>query len=468
MQEFLYHRIAHGIEQMLENGFLRVGDKLPSVRQLSRDQNVSLSTAFQAYYYLEGKGLIEARPKSGYYVRKNPSLDRKVPSVQPPEKKFRDDKPLLQLLAEVYKDLDKEDLVWLSLAAPDARFLPISKLKKSIQYANSKYNCARYAEIQGIKRLRAQIAKLAFNWGGVFRDDEIVVTAGCMEAIIMCLQAVTRPGDEVAIQSPTYFGIFMALESLGLKAVEVNTDPETGFDMKSMAETLAENPMIKACVFVPNFNNPLGSMMSETQKETLVKLLDEHSVVLIEDDIYGELYYGPNRPKACKSFDRSGNVMYCSSLSKSLAPGFRIGWVIPGKWKDQVIEQKLIHTISTNTVAQEAMAYFLEKGRYELHMKRLRKDLYLNYLKYLKIIQETFPPDVRISRPKGGFVLWLELGQQVDAYQLYRKAIMSGISIAPGQLFSKQGNYRNFIRISFAAPLNEKNEWGIRKLAKLL
>jgi DNA-binding transcriptional MocR family regulator len=330
------------------------------------------------------------------------------------------------------------------------------------------YNCTRYAEIQGIKRLRAQIAKLAFNWGGVFRDDDIVITAGCMEAIIMCLQAVTRPGDEVAIQSPTYFGIFMALESLGLKAVEVNTDPETGFDMKSMAETLAENPMIKACVFVPNFNNPLGSMMSDNQKETLVKLLDEHSVVLIEDDIYGELYYGPNRPKACKSFDRSGNVMYCSSLSKSLAPGFRIGWVIPGKWKDQVIEQKLIHTISTNTVAQEAMAYFLEKGRYELHMKRLRKDLYLNYLKYLKIIQETFPPDVRISRPKGGFVLWLELGQQVDAYQLYRKAIRSGISIAPGQLFSKQGNYRNFIRISFAAPLNEKNEWGIRKLAKLL
>jgi DNA-binding transcriptional MocR family regulator len=465
---FLYHQVAGSIEKLIENESLKPGNKLPSVRQLSYEQNVSLSTAFQAYYHLESKGLIEARPKSGYYVRENISLKRNLPTTQTPEKQYRNDKPLLQLLTEIYKELDKEDVVWLSLAVPDAAFLPVSKLKKSLQYANTKFNCTRYAEIQGVKRLRMQLAKLAFNWGGVYEADDIVITAGCMEAMIMCLQTVTRPGDAVAIQSPTYFGIFMALESLGLKAIEVKTDSETGIDLQSMKHTLENHPEIKACIFVSNFNNPLGSLMTDQQKEKLVRMLEVYDVVLIEDDIYGELYYGSNRPKTCKSFDKKGNVMYCSSLSKSIAPGFRIGWVIPGKWKDQLVEQKLIHTISTNTISQEAMAYFLEKGRCELYLKRLRKELHFNYLKYLKIIQDSFPQDIRISRPKGGFVLWLELNQKIDAHQLYNKALQSGISIAPRQLFSKQGDYRNFIRISFAAPLTEKMEWGIRMLGTML
>ena len=466
--EFLYHRIANRFEQMIEKKALLAGDKLPSVRQLSKDQNVSMSTAFQAYYYLESKGLIEARPKSGYYVRYNPSMTIKTPSTRIPEIPLRKDQPLLQLLAEVYKSLDKEDLVWLSLAAPDPAYLPVAKLNKRMKYAISHHNCTRYAEIQGIKRLRTQIAKLAFNWGGIYQPDDIVVTAGCMEAIIMCLQTITQPGDAVAIQSPTYFGIFMALESLGLTAIEVKTDAETGIDIPSLEKTLDAYPEIKACLFVSNFNNPLGSLMSDTQKKELVKMLNKREVALIEDDIYGELYFGSARPRTCKSFDTTGNVMYCSSLSKSLAPGARIGWIIPGRWKNQVIEQKLVHTISTNTAAQEGMAHFLEKGRCELHMKRLRKELYLNYFRYLKVITDHFPSDIRISRPKGGFVLWLELDKNIDAYQLYSKALESGISIAPGQLFSKQGNYRNFIRLSFAAPLNKKTIWGIEWLGKLL
>lgn len=465
--DFLYHQISDQIEELIQSGVLRVGDKLPSVRQLSRDRKVSLSTAFQTYYYLESKGLIEARPKSGYYVRFNPGSGRPVPQTQNPAPRSLRLQSIQQLVTEVYKELGREDIVWLSLASPGLSLLPIAKLKKSLQAAVAHDGGAGYADVQGLYRLRAQVAQLAYNWGGVYRAEDVVITAGCMEALAMCLTAATKPGDAVAIQSPTYFGFSMTLESLGLKPVEVKTDPETCVDLEALEKTLDSHPEIAACLFVPNFNNPLGSEMPDERKKKLVEMLSRRNIALIEDDIYGDLYYGKNRPSACKSFDKTGNVMYCSSVSKSLAPGFRIGWAIPGRWKDRVVGQKILHTVATNTLAQEGMAHFLEKGRYELHLRRLRKALHVNYFNYLQAIQRYFPADTKISRPKGGFVLWLELDKGVDAYQLYRNAITEGISIAPGQLFSRQGDYRNFIRVSFGAPWSPRIEKGIQRVGEL-
>lgn len=278
-----------------------------------------------------------------------------------------------------------------------------------------------------------------------------VVTAGCMEAVAMCLKAVTKPGDTVAIENPTYFGIFQVIESLGLKALEVATDPVTGIDPEHLGGLICKFP-IKACVFVTNFGNPLGFCMPDEKKRALVQLLTRHRIPLIEDDIYGELYFGGSRPKNCKSFDKEGWVLYCSSLSKSLAPGYRIGWTLPGRFTEEVMRTKMMFNVTGTTITQRAIAHFLGIGRYEYHLRKLRKALHTQCLRYMQGILQYFPPGTKVSRPQGGFVLWVELDQQLNSYRLYQEALKHNVSVAPGQLFSVQGQFGNCLRISYARP----------------
>lgn len=466
--DYKYVEVAHGIEKLIENGVLKTGDKLTSVRGLSKEKGISLSTAFKAYYHLESKGLIEARPQSGYYVRFTPQEFPELPSTgEPPEDALP---PTLdEMVTSVYKDLGKPGLVNFSFAAPSYKLLPAAKLNKCIMQAfrDSETSCLNYEDVHGSEELRQQIARVAFNWGGVFKENDIVVTAGCMEALAFCLKAVTKPGDAVAIESPTYFGIFQVMETLGLKVVEIPTDPVTGIDLDYLKKAIPQFN-IKACLFVTNFNNPLGSCMPESHKRELVDILAKQQIPLIEDDIYGELYFGKARPGTCKRYDKQGLVLYCSSFSKNLAPGYRLGYIIPGKFRDEIIRLKRMHIISTNTLVQAAVAQFLSKGRFELHLRHLRRDLHKNILRYSQAVYEYFPEGTRISRPQGGFVLWIELDKKADAFKFHKRALKQGIGIAPGQIFSVQGHYQNFFRISCGEPWSEKIEEGIRTLGRLV
>lgn len=465
--DFLYQQVADRIEQLIRQDALKTGDKLLSVRTLSKEQGISMSTAFQAYSQLEARGLIESRPKSGYYVKFNP---RKLPlpKVTKPEP-IEQEISLSEMIASVFKDLASDEVIQFSVGAPSLELLPAAKLNKSIIHAlrDSKYHGINYEHIQGNSKLRNQVAKLAFNWSGNISSDEVVITSGCMEALVMCLRAVTKPGDTVAVESPTYFGILQALESLGLKALEIPTCPEWGPELDFLEDALNKFN-IAACVFVPSFNNPLGSCMPDDNKRQLVEMLAKRNIPLIEDDIYGEMYFGEHRPKTCKTFDTEGLVLQCSSFSKSLAPGYRVGWALPGKWTQQVIHNKLITSVSGTTLTQAAIAHFLENGRYELHLKRLRKNLHTQCLRYLQAIHEHFPPDIHITRPEGGFVLWIELPEGINAFELYKAARKKGISFAPGQIFSTQGRYCNCMRISFGRPFTEEVENAIKTLGLLI
>src|SRR6185436_14377724 len=342
--DHLYMQVATGLEKMIAEDVLKIGDKLPSVRVLSDEYGISMGTAFQAYYHLEGKGLIESRPKSGYYVRFNHRRFPEMPKISQPDT-LSHDVTVKEMINSIYSDIASpiDKVINFALAVPDISLLPAAKINKSVMHAlrNNKDHCINYGHPQGNIELRKQIAKLAFNWGGKIKPDDVVVTSGCLEAITMCLRAVTEPGDTVAVETPTYFGIYQAIESLGLKVVEIATDPATGVDINHLEKAIKKFP-IKACVFVPNYNNPLGSCMPDENKKKLVDLVSLHNIPLIEDDIYGELYFGKTRPKTCKSFDKKGLVMHCSSLSKSLAPGYRIGWAIPGKFIEEVKQIKRI------------------------------------------------------------------------------------------------------------------------------
>jgi DNA-binding transcriptional MocR family regulator len=466
--EFLYSKIVSRIENQIKQNLLKSGDKLPSVRYLSTQQGISISTAYKAYVELENMGLIEARPKSGYYIKYLPSRFSKTPAVKPPLKKI-EEASVGQMISMVYQNMTEESVLRLSRSSPSLNLIPLARLNKSMMEAirKSPSGNVNYEFLQGNLSLRKQVAKNAFNWGGQITENDVVTTQGCQEALVFCLRAVTKPGDTVAIESPTYFGIFNVMLSLDLKVLEIPVDPETGIDIDYLEQAMNKVD-IKACLFVTNFSNPVGSCMPDDRKQQLVNLLTERKVPLIEDDIYGEIYFDKSRPRTCKSFDKEGWVMLCSSVSKSLAPGYRVGWCIPGRFKEQIINLKMMHTVSSATPTQAAIGHFFETGRYDLHMRKLRRELHTQCLKYTQAIASYFPENTKISRPQGGYALWVELDKSINAFELYQAAMEQNISIAPGQIFSTDARFTNFIRISFGISFSYMVEQSLKTLGELI
>lgn len=468
INEHKYLQIAELLEQQVMTDVLHIGDRLPSVRLLSKEHSISVSTVLQAYYHLEGKGLIESRPQSGYYVCYNPAkFPRKVTKSNPTPEVV--EKDVESIIDEVYRDFSQPNITQLSLSVPAPELLPLAGLNKCMTQALRELpaNGTQYEQIQGNALLRRQIARWSMTWGGRLQAEDIITTSGCMNAIAYSLMAITEPGDTIAVESPVYFGTLRFAKSLGLKVLELPTDPDTGVDPSDMRHAM-EHHHIKACVLVPNFSNPLGHCMPDDQKKSMVELLSKHGVPLIEDDLYGDVYFGKSRPRSCKSYDEEGNVLWCGSISKTLAPGYRVGWVAAGKYHDKVRRLKMYHSITGATAQQEAIGSFLASGRYEQHLRQLRQTLYANSLRFSRAVSEYFPADVKMSAPKGGFILWLELAAHIDTYELYREAMRHRISIAPGSMFSLQDRYKNCMRLSYGMPWSIDIDRALATLGKLV
>ncbi|NRB52397.1 MAG: PLP-dependent aminotransferase family protein [Saprospiraceae bacterium] len=469
MTAFLYERIAKTLEQSIRQGTLKEGDKLPSVRNSSKQRGVSPSTIFQAYYLLEAKGLIEARSKSGYYVKfavqKLSRASSPIERQAQPSPKQLDSAFIIEEMEELR---DNSTLIRLSSAYPSPDLLPTAKIQKAIIEATrmNKENLLHYELPQGNKALRSIIGRQLLEWGDYYTPDEMIITTGCMEALNLCLRAVSKPGDIIAMDQLTYFGIAQMVENLGLQVIAIPVHEEFGLDIDFLEKAIQSFP-VKVCLSVTNFNNPTGAVIPTEQKKRLVKLLRQHAIPLIEDDIYGDLYFDVTRPSTCKQFDEDGWVMYCSSFSKTLAPGFRVGYCLPGRFLPSVLQQKRIHSISSDSLAQLAVLHFLKKGRYGFYLRKLRTALHKQALQYAQGIRTYFPEEVRFLLPSGGMVLWLSLPQGFDGYQLFREAREHDIGISPGQVFAVEGSYKNYIRLSFSHPFDEKVEAGLKQLGQL-
>jgi DNA-binding transcriptional MocR family regulator len=466
--DHLYLQIADKLETLIAREVLKTGDKLPSVRTMSEEQGVSMSTAFQAYYHLEGKGLIESRPKSGYYVifcaRRQPEIPQTCEAVKKPA-----DVTVHEMISRLLLHATNEEIMKFSSAVPLESLLPTAKLSKAMVHAMRTTSAAGlgYEPIQGNPHLRRQIARMSILWGGAISEEDVITTSGCIDALHLCLSAVTQPGDTIAIESPAYFGSLQLAESLNLKVLEVPTHPLTGIDLEYLDKAIPRFK-IKACLFVTNFNNPLGACMPDANKQELVRILEKYNIPLIEDDIYGDMYFGKERPAVCKSFDKSGLVLLCNSFSKALAPGYRVGWVLAGRYKEKVLQLKRTRSISCASLPGAAIAYFLENDRYEHHLRGLRKALHTQYLRHLQAITEYFPEDICVTRPMGGFVLWIELNPKINTFELYDQALKNKVSFAPGRIFSLQERYGNCLRISYGNPWSKPVEDGIKTLGRLI
>lgn len=465
-REILYLKIAKIIEEQIASETLKFGDKLPSIRTVQKIYDVSINTVKQAFLELESKSLIESRPKSGYYVSKTFSTNLALPSVSKLHLSEKEKTPE-DLISKVFNTLTNKDFTQFALGVTDKSMLPIAKLNKGIVKVlrNLEDSGTSYEPAQGNINLRRNVAKWSFTWDGNLTEDAIVTTSGALNALFYSLVTVTNPGDTVAIETPVYFGILQMIKSLGLNIIELPTHPVTGVSIEDLKKVL---PKIKACCFVTNFNNPLGSCMPDENKKELVRLLTLQNIPLIEDDLYGDLFFGASRPKPCKAFDEEGIVMWCGSVSKTLAPGYRVGWVAPGKFKEKLIRKKLLHTMSSPPLFQEVIADFMEHGRYEHHLRGLRNTLYSNYLHFQRTIEEYFPENTKISKPQGGFVLWLELDPKIDTAVLYDIAVQHKIGFAPGRMFTQHDQYNNCMRLNFAIKWDEKVQRSLQNLGLLI
>jgi DNA-binding transcriptional MocR family regulator len=466
-EALLYEQVAQRLREQVANGVYRQGERVPSVRRLSHQLDVSISTVIEAYRRLESQGVLEARPQSGYYVRTRLWQPPAQPEISKPRSSPTDVSVSAFALKVLRASRDPE-VLQLGVAVPHPSLLPTKTLNGTLARI-ARRDAGRgsgYEFPPGSPELRRQIARRALDAGCTLSPDDIVTTSGCQEALSLCLRAVTKPGDTVAIESPAFYGTLQTIEQLGLKAIEIPTCPRKGVSLEALGLAL-DRWRIEACLIVPNFSNPTGAVMPEERKKRLVQLLAERDVPLIEDDIYGDLAHGISRPKAAKSYDRKGLVMLCSSFSKTLAPGYRVGWVVPGRWREQIEHLKYVNTMATATLPQLAIAAFLEHGGYDHYLRKVRALYAQGVERMTHAVARYFPDGTRATQPAGGFVLWIELPKEVDAFELHRRALARKISIAPGPLFSPKQAYRNCIRLTCALPWDERTERALMTLGRL-
>lgn len=465
----LYEELADEISRQIAAKVFRPGDRLPSVRQTSKARHLSSSTVFKAYYLLENRGLIRATPRSGYFVSPSGSTSVPEPATStPPEGPQQ--VAITDLLLEILGSVRHREVVPFGSLFLSPTLFPLDDLRRAMTSSIRKLDVWSALDDMppGNERLRRLISKRYLTQGLEVPIEEIVLTNGGLHALNLCLEAVARPGDSVIVESPCFYAALQALERLELKAIEMPTHPSDGVELGRLDEVL-QTHRPKACWLMTTFQNPLGYSMPREKKRALVDLLSHHEVPLIEDDAYGELYHGDEPPASAKSFDRRGLVMQCSSFSKSLAPGYRVGWVAAGRFAESVRRLKVMTTLSGAVPVQAALAEYLQHGSFDRHLRRLRSTLKQQKEALIESVQRHFPPGTRLTRPDGGYFIWVDLPwETVDTLSLFRTALSKRISIAPGRMFSNHGGFGNCLRLNFGHPWTPSAERAIATLGRLV
>jgi DNA-binding transcriptional MocR family regulator len=463
----LYQTVAKDLEEAIRGGTLRAGDQLPSVRELCRTRAVSPSTVLHAYSALEAIELIESRPRSGYYVsaRSKPAL---APRSSKP--KSRSTRVLVSdLVFDTLEASRDRKVMPLGSAFPSPMLFPWKTLARHL--GSSARRMDPWSTVESLTlgsiELRRQIARRYLRLGMTVGIDQIIVTAGALEALNLALQTVTRPGDTIAIESPTFYGCLQAAERLSLNVIEIPTHPEHGIDLAALSAAIAKNA-IRACWLMTTLQHPTGATVPADKKRELVRLLASHEIPLIEDDAYAELQFASKPEAPAKAYDKRGYVLHCGSFSKCLAPGYRLGWVAAGRFALEISRRKIESSLATSLPIQQGIAQMMNLGGYDSHLLRLRQALNSQQAAALQAIRRHFPPGYRVTQPQGGYFLWIECAEGVDSLQVHRTALESGITIAPGPMFSARRQFRNFIRLNSGHPWTPAMDRAVARLAQIL
>ena len=467
-ETFKYDQVTRYINELIEKGDLKPGDKAPSLRKLSKQLGVSIATITQSYVNLEDQGVLTAKPQSGFYVNalvnqvndiaRSASVPRQARRVR-----FGD------LFEEIFRNANNPRITPFGTSNPSMEFMPVKSLTRATRSIISRYpqKSMDYLFPPGDRKLREQIAQQYAQTYTRVSADDIIITSGATEALSISLRTVAKRGDIIAVESPTYFAVLRMIEQMGMLAVEIDTDPVTGLDLESLEDAF-DTMDIKAVLASPNTSNPLGCQMPEDKKRELVNLLAERDIPLIEDDVYGSVYFGDKAPRPAKSYDLNNIVLSCSSFSKTLAPGHRVGWVIPGRYHKKFLQYKQAWSSATSSINQLALAEFLSSGQYDRHLVRLRVAMREQVERGRFMIAKNFPPGTRISNPHGGNVLWVEMPPGCDSIDIFNRALEHNIAITPGILFSATRGFKNHLRINCGSPWNDETEAALITLGQIV
>ena len=469
---FRYQQLAQEIRQQIDQGQYRSGARLPGVRQLARQRALSVSTVVAGYRQLEHDGYIQANQRSGYFV--------KARHLPPPLQGAASQAPAVplpvsgqQMALALSKAAADAAFMRLGAAVPSSAFLPQHALQKALQQVIKSQNSRlmRYETSRGAPELRHEIARRMALHGAIVAPEHVIITNGCQEALMLSLKACTRPGDIVAIESPSFYGLLQALEAAGLKALPLPSDPVSGVQPDTVAQAIANWP-VKACVLISNFSNPLGSLIPQENKARIANLLTSNAIALIEDDTYGDLAFNEPRPGSCLAAAPLADVFYCGTFSKTLSPDLRLGWVVAPRHTQTLEYLKFISNISTAALPQLAVAQLLKSGSYDRHLRKVRPQYKQAVQCVSNLIGRLFPVGTRVSQPQGGFVVWVELPPPIDGSLLAQQAMEQRISIAPGAIFapcsaSGEAAFGNFIRLNCAVEQDARLERALMTLAQL-
>jgi DNA-binding transcriptional MocR family regulator len=465
-KSFLYETVSRQLREQIFRGSYIPGEKLPSVRQLSRIFNVSINTILQCFRQLEADGLIKTYARSGVFVVR-PKTSAPRGTVTPLFPMLPVEVSLSERILNFMEPHIDQSIVPLGIALPAQELMPVNQVLQTYRDVTraAPHEAWGYTHPHGYDRLTHQLARRSLNYPVPIAEQDIVVTNGCMEAMELALRAVTRPGNTVAIESPTYYGALLALEIMGRKALQISTTPGEGVSLSALDQALRLG-QVDACLFSTNAQNPLGFTMGNSRKQELVQLLARHQVPMIENDIWGDtVFQGPALP--AKAFDEEGLVIYCNSFSKSLMPGMRLGWTAPGRFHRRILELKQVSSITTATPPQMLMSRLLESGFYQRHLQKLRCSLQSQTTRMVELIRAHFPAGTQVAEPTGGCVLWITLPGHIDAEILFHQALKQQIHVFPGAVFSPGRNHYNCLRINAGGPVTQKLEEIVAQLGEL-
>jgi DNA-binding transcriptional MocR family regulator len=463
MNDYLYEKIRQMILAQLANKTLQPGDRLPSIRQLSKQLKVSIGTVQQAYAALEDQQLIFPKKRSGYYVEARQTVRRPVAESFTP---VPSTVSVFETAVSVMRSAARKELMQLGSAIPDVSGKGVRQLHS--EFKRQAHKILNYEEDpSGYLPLRRQLARRFIESGRAVDPDEIVITAGCQEALTIAIRCVAGPGDAVLVESPCYYGVLQALELMNIRAVEIPVCPEQGVDMGQL-ESVLQTWSVKGMIMNPAFSNPSGYLCPESKKRKILELISTFDIPLIEDDVFARLGFTSTRPRSIHSYDREGRVMLCGSISKMLSPDFRVGWILAGRHSEKARALKFISTLCSPCHTQFALARFLETRQLDRHLGWVAPLYMKKQQAMINAINRWFPESTQVSHPRGGFLSWIKLPDEIDGLTLYRDAISAGITLTPGEICSPTGRYKNYIRLNYGVVSAEEMDWAVKILGGLI
>ncbi len=462
----LYRQIFFYMRDKILTGQWPIGTKLPSQRGLAATLGVNRNTLMTAIDELSASGLIDTRQGSGCYVSNNSwsQFSTSHADWQPyiNSAAHLGNLPLIQQINQLEFD---PHIIRLGTGELAPTLLPSAELKKILYTSIAKIDSFGYQEPLGLKPLREEISQHLKKSGIEVSPAGILIVSGALQALQLIFFGLIAPDSHVFIERPSYLSSLKLFQSRQLHFSEVPLDQE-GIDVNAL-RGLQKRRAHSILYTIPTFHNPTGCLMSPSRRLALLQLAQELQLPIIEDNVYSDLWLDAPPPPPLKALDDSGNVLFIDSLSKSIGPGLRIGWIAgPEPIIERLGDLKMQHDYGSSILSQWAAAQWLASGLHEVHMQQLRQKLYQRRALMLSVLNEYFSQLASWQCPPGGFYIWLKLNRSLSMSQLFKAARNENILLNPGSIYDSLASAE--LRLSYAFAKPEDLKTALIRLARIL